>query len=85
MPSVRRRNTPPGLSFQAAQRPRQQRRELRLKFVEIVGRVLAEDDDVGAQALHPPALLREQHLSHERRASTPPMRTTTMGRSPEIP
>ena len=67
IPSERSRNTPPGLSFHPAQRGScEQRHELSLHLVEVVGRVLVEDHDVGAQVLHAPVFLRKQDLAHER-------------------
>jgi hypothetical protein len=45
---------------------------VRLEFIEIIGRVLVENDDVGVQALHSPVLLREQHLPDEGEAVRTP-------------
>jgi hypothetical protein len=43
-----------------------QPRQQRLHLVEIIRRMLVQDDDVGAQALEPPVLLRVEHLPHQR-------------------
>ena len=72
MPSARSRNMPPGLSEPA--RPRRLLHELRqqvLHLVEVVGGMLVEDHDVGAQPLDAPVLLRLQQLPHERQRRRP--------------
>ena len=42
-------------------------RELRLHLVQVTGRVLVEDDDIGTQTLQAPVFLRLQDLPHQRR------------------
>ena len=42
-------------------------------------------DDVGAEILDPPVFLRVQQLPHERDRARIATRTSTIGRSPEIP
>ncbi len=42
-------------------------RELRLHLVQVTGRMLVEDDDIGAQTLQAPVFLRLQDLPHQRR------------------
>ena len=44
----------------------EERGELGVHLVEIAGGILVEDDDVGAQPLQAPVLLRLQHLPHQR-------------------
>ena len=62
-----------------------ERRQEALHLVEVLGGMLVEDHDIGMQALHAPVLLREQHLTHQRHALASVTRTSTIGRSPEMP
>ena len=56
-----------------------------LGLVEVLRRMLVQDDDVGAQALDAPVLLRVQQLPDERDEVASVIRTSTIGRSPEMP
>ena len=40
--------------------------ELLVHLVEVAGRVLVQDHDLGVKALEPPVFLRAQHLAHQR-------------------
>ena len=64
---------PPGLSSHPAQRGScTSCVSSVLHLVEVVGRVLVQDDDVGAQTLDAPVLLRVQQLADERTARRRP-------------
>ena len=63
---------PPGLSVPAG--PARLLHELDqqvLHLVEVVGGMLVQDDDVGAQPFDAPVLLRVQQLAHERQRRRP--------------
>ena len=89
--SARSENTRAASGALAAPRPRIcevliARIQRLLQLRGIGRRAIVQDDEIHRQALEPPVFMRAQQLFDDLKvASSSSMRTSTMGRSPEIP